>query len=320
MGPKRHLLLIDPLDRLNIKKDSSLMLALAMQRRGIETYVFFESDFAIHNQGTQKLTVHTFEGEVREDGIYLANFETTGSKVIELNPQDMIHMRLDPPFDSRYLRILWMLDHLAQQGIQVLNHPRGIMLFNEKLYAYRKPGSTPSFVGSNVKLAAQFVHQLDPKPDALILKPLDLYSGIGVEKWPVTGWEERFMEKVNELNGPVIVQPFIEAVTRGEIRSLYFQGKEIGTILKMPKEGEFLSNIAQGATFRPEPLSEVSRKRCEEITQELLQHGVDWVAFDVLGDAVSEVNITCPGLLVEVSYAHKKNLADVVIDMINQKS
>jgi len=316
----RQLLLIDPIEKLNIKKDSSLMLALAMQRKGVETYVFFEKDFAIHNQGVQKLTVHSFKGATKEDGIYLESFETTGAKVIELNSQDLIHMRLDPPFDSRYLRILWMLDDLCEQGIKVMNHPRGIMLFNEKLYAYRSKGAVASFVGSNVKLAAQFVEHLQPKPSALILKPMDLYSGIGVEKWPVTGWEERFEEKVNELNGPVIVQPFIEAVAQGEIRSLYFKGKEIGTILKTPKDGEFLSNIAQGATFGVHELSDLARSRAEAIVKELLNFGVDWVAFDILGDSITEVNITCPGLLVEVSYAHKKNLADVVIEMINQKS
>ena len=313
----RHLLLIDPVANLNTKKDSSFMLALAMQRRGIECYVFFEKDFAIHNQGAQKLTVHSFNGEFKEDGIYMSSFETVASKVIELQTSDVIHMRLDPPFDSRYLRILWMLDDLKQKGIQVLNDPRGIMLFNEKLYAYRTEGAPASFVGSNVKLASQFVQNLNPKPAALILKPMDLYSGIGVEKWPVTGWEDRFVEKVTELGGPVIVQPFIEAVTKGEVRSLYFKGVEIGSILKLPKEGEFLSNIAQGASFKAVDLSDLSRSRCEKIVIELMTYGVDWVAFDILGDAVSEVNITCPGLLVEVSYALKKNLADVVIDMLN---
>lgn len=293
------------------------MLALAMQRRGIECFVFFEKDFATHNQGTQKLTVHSFKGSLKDDGIYMASFETTGSQVIELNSQDLIHMRLDPPFDSRYLRVLWMLDDLVQMGIKVLNDPRGIMIFNEKLYAYRSEGAVPSFIGSNVKLAAQFAHNLNPKPSALILKPMDLYSGIGVEKLPLNGWEERFIEKVNELNGPVIVQPFVEAVTKGEIRSLFFKGQEIGTILKTPKDGEFLSNIAQGATFGVHALSDTARARADKIVKELMNFGVDWVAFDILGDAITEVNITCPGLLVEVSYALKKNLADVVIDMIS---
>ncbi|HXH74931.1 MAG TPA: hypothetical protein VNJ08_08200 [Bacteriovoracaceae bacterium] len=312
----RQLLLIDPIAKLNTRKDSSLMLALAMQKKGIETYVFFENDFAIQNQGPQKLTVHSFKGTLEDNEIYLKSFETTDTKVLVLSEQDVVHMRLDPPFDSRYLRILWMLDHWVSLGIPVMNDPKGIMLFNEKLYAYRSMGATPSYVGQNVKLARDFVDQLKPKATALILKPMDLYSGIGVEKLGLNDWEKRFDEKVKELAGPVIVQPFVESVAQGEIRSLYFKQEEIGTILKIPKQGEFLSNIAQGATFRVEPLSVLARSRCEVIVKELAAQGVDWVAFDILGDAVSEVNITCPGLLVEVSYAHKRNLADVVIKMM----
>lgn len=312
----RHLLLIDPLEKLNIKKDSTLMLALAMQKRGIEVYVLFERDFAITNDGTHKLRVHSFKGTLKEDQIYLASFETTGEKVIELNSADVLHMRLDPPFDSRYLRILWMLDHLVSQGITVMNNPRGIMNFNEKLYAYRSKGSTASYVGASLKLAQQFVQHLSPKPSALILKPMDLYSGIGVEKLPLNDWEKRFEEKVVELQGPVIVQPFIEAVTKGEIRSLYYKGIEIGSILKTPKDGEFLSNIAQGATFHKEELTKEVRASVEPIVKELMEHGVDWVAFDILGGSIQEVNITCPGLLVEVSFAYKQNLADVVIDLM----
>jgi glutathione synthase len=109
-------------------------------------------------------------------------------------------------------------------------------------------------------------------------------------------------------------------VTKGEVRSLYFKQVEIGSILKVPKAGEFLSNIAQGATFTTHVLSDLSRSRCEAIVKELAAFGVDWIAFDILGDAITEVNITCPGLLVEVSYAHQKNLADVVIDLVNRKS
>jgi glutathione synthase len=292
------------------------MLALAMQRRGIETFVFFESDFAVHNLGLQKLKVHSFKGSLKQDQIYLESFTTTEERLIELHSTDVIHMRLDPPFDSRYLRILWMLDHLNSTGVKVMNNPRGIMNFNEKLFAYRTPGATPSFVGQSLKLAQEFVESLSSSPEALILKPLDLYSGIGVEKLNLNQWEKRFEEKVKELAGPVIVQPFIEAVTLGEIRSIYFKGQELGTILKRPKSGEFLSNIAQGATFHAEKLSEKTRGQCEVISQELAENGVDWIAFDILGDSVQEVNITCPGLLVEVSYAHQKNLADVIIDLM----
>jgi glutathione synthase len=315
----RHLLLIDPLEKLNIKKDSSLMLALALQKRGIDTYVFFERDFSIQNTGVQSLKVFRFEGTHKNDGIYLEEFNLSSSLVIELNSQDLIHMRLDPPFDSRYQRVLWMLDHLCERGVRVLNHPRGIMLFNEKLYAYRTPGAVASFVGSDVELASNFLESLTDKSTDIILKPLDLYSGIGVEKLSRDKWRNRFVEKVRELNGPVILQPFQASVAQGEMRSLYFGTEELGTILKIPKSGEFLSNIAQGATFHKCDLSTVARERCEKIVKELETYGVFWVAFDILGDSISEVNITCPGLLVEVSYAHQKNLADVLIDLIIQK-
>jgi glutathione synthase len=312
----RHLILIDPLEKLNVRKDSSLMLALALKARGIETYVFFEKDFSIHNQGVQKLKVFSFEGEKEDNHIYLKSFETLSSKEIDLNHADTVHMRLDPPFDGRYLRILWMLDYWVSLGVNVLNDPKGIMLFNEKLYAYSSEGSTPSYIGQSLDLAKTFVRSLDPAAESIILKPMDLYSGIGVEKLAPEDWEKRFLEKVSELNGPIIVQPYVAAVTKGEIRSLYFKQKEIGTILKIPKQGAFLSNIAQGATFKKENLSPISRARCEKIVEELARHGVDWVAFDILGDAISEVNITCPGLLVEVSYAYGKNLADEIIELM----
>lgn len=312
----RHLLLIDPLAKLNTKKDSSLMLAHNLKKRGIETYVLFENDFAIHNLGTQKLRVHNFKASSKEDSFYLSSFETTDEKTIELNDSDVLHMRLDPPFDSKYLRILWMLDHLVSLGIKVMNDPRGIMIFNEKLYCYRSKGAAPSFVGQNLKLAKDFVHKLDPKPSALILKPMDLYSGIGVEKLHLNNWEKRFDEKVSELQGPVIVQPYMKEVERGELRSIYFKGQELGTILKTPKEGEFLANISQGASFHAVELTLDVKNQCETMVSELRTFGVDWVAFDILGESVQEVNITCPGLLVEVSHATQINLADEMVRLL----
>jgi glutathione synthase len=197
-----------------------------------------------------------------------------------------------------------------------MNAPRGIMQFNEKLFAYRSEHATPSFVGTEIELARHFIKNLKHFPQYVILKPMDLFSGIGVEKLSIEKWEERFMQKTKELSGPVIIQPFINEVSQGEIRSIYFKGVELGSILKIPKEGEFLSNIAQGASFIPYELSRSNRRLCENVAEELAGHGVDWIAFDILGDSLQEVNVTCPGLLVEVSFALKENLALKMINMI----
>jgi glutathione synthase len=176
----------------------------------------------------------------------------------------------------------------------------------------------PSFVGSSVSKFKNFIDS-QTSIDEFILKPLDLFQGFGVEKVSRKrqNIEEIFARKVLEHQGAIVVQPFNERVREGEIRSIFFKGNELGSILKVPKNGEFLANIAQGASFHAINLTTALQKECETICRELMQDGVDWVAFDIMGDSVSEINITCPGLLVEVSVAHKKNLAEKLIQLLN---
>ena len=101
----------------------------------------------------------------------------------------------------------------------------------------------------------------------------------------------------------------MEEVANGEIRSIFYKGKELGSILKIPPAGEFLANIARGAAYNKIVLDDNIAKKCGDLASELEEKGVSLVAFDVLAGHVSEVNITCPGLLVEVSNAYNKNLA-----------
>lgn len=312
----RHIFYIDPLEKLNLRKDSTLMLALTAQAQGLECFLVFEKDL---NWSNSVLVVKATRFEGSFDGFYLKDFRATATALLTPQSGDILHMRLDPPFDGRYLRYLWLLDQWERRGVRVINRARGIMQFNEKLLAYQQPGSVPSWVGEDVEgfiafkqgLAAQGVREI-------VMKPLDLYSGIGVEKWELTdsSLDARFQTKARELGGPIVVQSFMPEVYRGEIRAIYYAGAHIGSILKKPKSGEFISNIAQGAAFEKIELSASVQAKCVHICQELSQSGVDWVAFDILGETPTEVNITCPGLLVEVSHAHQKNLALEILKRI----
>jgi len=114
-----------------------------------------------------------------------------------------------------------------------------------------------------------------------------------------------------------VAQPFGTEVSKGEIRSIYFRGKELGSILKVPPKGQFLANIAQGATFSLIELSPTQQNECQKICEELTPVGIDFIAFDILGDAIQEVNLTCPGLLVEVSEAKGENLAKSIIQSLS---
>ena len=315
---KKHILLIDPLSKLVPAKDSTLMFALSLKERGHDVALIFEEDFFVVNNEVPSMRIYDFEGCFEEDGCYIKDFKLTTERFWSADSNSLLHMRLDPPFDGRYLRFLWMQRFLQSRGVEVLNNPDGVLLFNEKLYAYEHKSSLETYVGSSKEGFLVFVRKMIEKGHReLILKPLDLYQGIGVEKISVDDdYKSIFLRKISEYKGPVVVQPFAKEVTSGEVRSLYFKGKELGSILKVPKKGEYLANIAQGATYDQYDLTVTQRQACEEICKELSEYGVDWIAFDILGESVSEVNITCPGLLVEVSKAYGKNLSFDIIDLL----
>ncbi|MBP9674288.1 MAG: hypothetical protein KBD63_04265, partial [Bacteriovoracaceae bacterium] len=216
-------------------------------------------------------------------------------------------------------QVLWLLSFLQKKGIRVVNNPQSLLLYNEKLLAYTHKQSPPSLVSfSREKIIAETKKMYQAGQRYIILKPLDLFSGIGVtkitlkeknKKWDESSFEKKLIILQKKFTGPLVLQSFLSQVYKGEVRALYFKGKELGSILKIPKAGKFLSNIAQGGTFHPCKLNKNQKKICDEISKQLFKEGILFVAFDVLGDLVTEVNITCPGLLVEVSQAYKRNLA-----------
>ncbi len=318
----KHILFIDPLEKLVPKKDSSLQLALTLKEMGKEVYLLFEKEFFFVNHETPVFECHKFRGAFLEHSPYIDNFVLEDQKYILMDNETVLHMRIDPPFDTRYLRYLWMLKALKTKfGVKVVNDPEGILIHNEKMICYESEKSVETYVGSSEEGLHTFVNFLKGDSEnypALIMKPIDLFQGIGVVKVEEGPSEEDILKvfnaKKDEFKGPVVVQPFIKEVEKGEIRSIYFGGKELGSILKTPPEGQFLANIAQGATYEMVKLSKEVKEECERYCQELMKIGVPWVAFDILGEKVQEANLTCPGLLVEVSSAMGENLAIPIVN------
>lgn len=307
-----QILFIDPIEKLNIKKDSTLMVALSFQKLGEEVYLLFEKDFYVNNAETTHLDVYKFTGELADDGYYLKDFKLGEIHTHDVTNADTIHMRIDPPYDSRYQRYLWMLDYIQHaSGAVVTNSPLGIMKHNEKLEAFKLPVSVDSFVGASVSGFQQYVDRLKASGyDEIVLKPLDLYSGIGVIKAAIDDKLVAVFEShVQEYQGAIVAQPFLKEVYAGEYRAVYFDGEEVGSIIKKPNAGEFLTNIAQGAQYEKVDLPAQAKKHCDDVAKYLMDEGVRIIAFDILGEVITEINVTCPGLFVEVSYANKKDLA-----------
>lgn len=318
-----HILFIDPLSKLSTKKDSSLQLALALKESGRSVSLLFEEDFFFGNSSAPKWRVYDFSGAFEEGSSYLKDFKLGDEKFIDVDPECVLHMRIDPPFDSRYLRYLWMLRSLKEKwGVKVINDPEGIAVHNEKMISYDLENALETYIGSSDSGFKSFYSKLVSEEDfsGLILKPLDLFQGIGVQKIEAgTGLDEvmeLFKKKKEEYGGPVVAQPFMKAVYEGELRSLYFDGKELGTIIKVPPQGQFLANIAQGAKYHAVDLEPEVRNQCEEMARDFSKKGVPWLAFDILGGVIQEANLTCPGLLVEVSQGVGKNLAFDLVDLM----
>ena len=320
----KNIIFIDPLEKLVIKKDSSLLLAHELKEQGEEVYILKKDDFFIDNQAEIfELQVYKFNSSTSAD-YYLSDFTLKNKVDLVIDDKTLIHMRLEPPFDVKYMRTLWMLDYLEKRGVNVINSPRGILNNNEKLVCMSDKFSLSSYVGSSVDGFLKFLYKLkEDGVEDIILKPIDLFQGIGVEKLSFSSGDlflvEKFEEMVKTFSGAIICQPFMKEIYQGEIRSIFFDGIEVGSIIKVPQKGSHLANIAQGATFCPVELSKEVLGNCKKVCRSLRKEGIRFVAFDILAERISEANVTCPGLLVEVSKAHERNLAREIVRLI-QKS
>lgn len=306
----KHIFLIDPIEKLNIKKDSSLFWAISLQKMGHEVYLLFRKDLYVTNlDSTPEFEVTEFEGKL-ETNLYVDHLTLLGKTKVTLHHKDVIHMRIDPPFNDQYLHSLWLLHFWEKRGQKIVNSPRGIFLNQEKLTAYQNGRSSiPSYVGQMGKPALLFLDEIKKQNfKEFILKPLNSFSGIGVYKFSLEENYSEFPQFKKNIDEIFVLQPFMRSVYQGEIRSLYWKGQEIGSILKKPKEGSFLANVAQGGAFELCKLDPSVKKSCDDLAQKLLGDGIDLIAYDILDGKISEVNTTCPGLLVETSHALKRNL------------
>lgn len=316
---RKHILLIDSLTKLSLSKDTSLLLALTLKEHGHEVSLLFEEDFYYDNGSKPFLKTYDFDGQFASKVGYLESFTLTNEKRVEITHDTTFHFRLDPPFDTRYLRYLWMLKGLQDHvGLRVINDPGLVCQHNEKMIAYTSEDAVRSYVGSSEVGFNGFLNDMKEQGmQNIILKPLDLYQGIGVEKVDIDHALDSFKKKCIEYQGAVVAQPFLKEVETGEKRSIFFAGKHLGSILKVPPKDNYLANIAQGATFDACSLTGLEERSCHAIVKQLDPTKVPWIAFDLLGEKVQEANITCPGLLVEVSYAVNKNLAIDLVNLLN---
>jgi glutathione synthase len=303
---------MDPIETVNIDADSSFVLGLEALRRGHSLFHYLPRDLFLRD-GRVFATARPLELK-RERGNH---FRFGESDVLDLAALDVILMRQDPPFDMAYITATHLLEHVHPATL-VVNDPVHVRNAPEKLYVTHFPELMPP------TLIASDPHQIRAFRDEhkdIIVKPLFGNGGAGV--FHIAPGDENLnalVELFTQLyREPVIVQRYLPEVRQGDKRIILIDGEAVGAINRVPPPGEARSNMHAGG--RPVPAKLTSRERdiCAAIGPALKQRGLIFVGIDVIGDYMTEINVTSPTGLQEINRFEGTRLEERIWDAIEAR-
>jgi len=307
-------IVMDPINEINIKKDSSFAMLMAAQERGYQLFYMEMADLAIVNavaMGNMRPL------KVMNDANHW--FELGEAKDTPLSELNVVLMRKDPPFDTEYIYATYMLERAEEQGVLIVNKPQSLRDANEKLFTAWFSEFTPETIVTRDANRIRAFHQA--KGD-IILKPLDGMGGTSI-----------FRVKQDDPNLGVIIetltqygnqyamaQAFIPEITKGDKRILVVDGEPVPYALaRIPKKGETRGNLAAGGSGVAQPLSDSDWKIARAIGPELKKRGLIFVGLDVIGDKLTEINVTSPTCIREIQAAFDVDITGMLFDAIEAR-
>ena len=303
---------MDPIAGINVKKDTSLAMLLAAQKRDWEIYYLEMQDLFVE-AGRAMGNCKVLRVSDNESSWY----EFLEERTIALDALDCILMRKDPPFDMEYIYATYILELAERQGTLVVNKPASLRDANEKMFITHFPQCiVPTIITRNEKHIRAFLQEHE---DA-ILKPLDGMGGSSI-----------FRLKTNDANTSVVietltrlgtsfimVQKFIEEISAGDKRILLINGKPVDYALaRVPLAGETRGNLAAGGTGVGVELSDRDRWICEQVSPTLVEKGLVFVGLDVIGDYLTEINVTSPTCIRELDKIYDLDIASLLMEEID---
>jgi glutathione synthase len=287
---------------------------LEAQKRGHEVAYVEMHDMFIDK--TKPMT-HTRRIELRrEEG---KHFTFLGETVEPLGGFDAIFMRKDPPFDIAYLHATQLLDLAQDEGAVVLNNPSGLRAANEKLFALNFSSVIPpTLVSQESQRLKDFMEELGGE---MIIKPIDGHGGAGVFHLHRQDRNLNSLLETSTRQGKeaIIAQQYLPAVRQGDKRLIVLNGEPLGGTLRVPREDEHRGNIHVGGTCVKADITPRDREICEVVGPRLRQEGLYFVGLDIIGEYLTEVNVTSPTGVQEIDMLNNVCLEANVIDFAEQK-
>jgi glutathione synthase len=302
---------VDPLDHLKAYKDSSVAMMREAARRGHEVHALEarEMGFAA---GSVRSPVRRLE-IFADDHAWFRAHEAVESRLAAF---DAVLMRKDPPFDQEYYYATLLLERIEAEGGRVVNSPRALRDWNEKLSILRFPAlAPPTMVASDPARVHAFI---DEHRD-VIVKKLDGMGGTMIFRVGASDPNRNvIVETMTDLGRrTVMAQRYLPEIARGDKRVLVIAGRPFGHCLaRIPKAGETRGNLAAGGVGRAQPLSKRDREIAEAVGPELVKAGIVFAGLDVIGDWLTEVNVTSPTCIVEIAGQTGQDASREILDAL----
>lgn len=308
------LFVADPLESFKIYKDTTFAMMREAQKRG-HTIAACEPANLVWQQGG---VVESVVRRVRLTGAPDAWFEQQASEVAELRSFDAIVMRKDPPFDSEFFYATHLLEQAEREGAKVFNKPRALRDHPEKLAILE----FPQHIGPTlVTRSAEAIRAFHSQHHDIILKPLDGMGGMGIFRVREDGLNlGAIIETLNRDGAQsVMVQKFLPAIAQGDKRVLVIGGKPVPYCLaRIPQGGEVRGNLAAGGKGVAQALSEADRAIAEHLGPILAARGLLLVGLDVIGNKLTEINVTSPTCFQEITDQTGFDVAAMFVDALER--
>lgn len=306
-------MVMDSIALINIKKDTSFAMLLEAQSRGWELYYMELNDLFMRN-GIAYAKTRTLT--VQRDAKQWYSFSE--EQDIPLHALDVILMRKDPPFDQEYIYATYLLERAESMGVYVVNKPQSLRDANEKLFtAWFPQCCAETLVTREPKRIRDFLAE----QGEIILKPLDGMGGTSIfhlrQQDPNLSVILEIMTQYKSRH--VMAQKYLPAIKDGDKRILVVNGEPVPYCLaRIPAQGETRGNLAAGGRAEGRPLTERDRWIANEVGATLRDKGLIFVGLDVIGDTLTEINVTSPTCVQELDKQFGLNISALLMDHIEQ--
>ncbi len=312
---------MDPLDELNLKKDSTLAMIRAAQLRGWDVNCLEQRDLFYRDHQTWgylrrlRLT-DAFVANLDPSTAVAGWYEQEPARAMPLTDCDLIMMRKDPPFDMDYIYTTYLLERLQDAGVRVVNNASSLRDCNEKFFATRFPELCPPLA---VTTRADVIRAFRAEHGDIVIKQLDGMGGNSI--FLVKRDDPNFSVIVEILTGngrqQVMVQRYLPEIADGDKRILLIDGEPVPYALaRIPRSGETRGNLAAGGTAEGRALTPRDREIAARVGPELKRRGLHFVGIDVIGDYLTEVNVTCPTCIRELDAQFSLDIGAMLLDTL----